>query len=129
MNLLAGQVNRRRPGRGDCNSDAIGVTPQHGLYTVIVAGFVIALTAGERMRGHASGLPGELPADIVVLQSMLEQLERKRIGLIVTRAEPRIIVKLRRAGIRRRRGVLNFRRDSAQVLRLAEIWRAESGRG
>lgn len=60
---------------------------------------------------------------IVVFQSMLEQLARARVGLIVTHAEPRIIVKLRRAGIRRVHRRLTFCRDMAHALSVAERWR------
>ncbi|HSH26358.1 MAG TPA: C4-dicarboxylic acid transporter DauA [Wenzhouxiangella sp.] len=60
---------------------------------------------------------------IVVFQSMLEQLAKRKVGLIVTHAEPRIIVKLRRAGIRRVSRQLTFARDTAHALRVAERWR------
>ncbi|WP_376697274.1 C4-dicarboxylic acid transporter DauA [Wenzhouxiangella sp. EGI_FJ10305] len=61
---------------------------------------------------------------IVVFQSMLDQLRKGDVALIVTHAEPRIIAKLRRAGIRRTRGQLTFCRNSEQALRIARNWQS-----
>jgi SulP family sulfate permease len=73
---------------------------------------------------------GEVPSmdmsAIVVFQSMLEQLHRSGVGLIVVNAEPRIVVKLRRVGIRRASRRLAYCRDIPHALRLAESWRSES---
>lgn len=60
---------------------------------------------------------------IAVFQSMLDQLDKNRVAVIITHAEPRIIAKLRRAGIRRKRGQLTFRRSSEHALRIASYWR------
>lgn len=59
---------------------------------------------------------------IVVFQSMIDQLRKAGVALIVTHAEPRIIAKLRRAGIRRARGQLTFCRGTEQALRVARDW-------
>lgn len=59
---------------------------------------------------------------IVVFQSMIDQLRKGGVALIVTHAEPRIIAKLRRAGIRRTRGQLTFCRNTEQALRVARGW-------
>jgi sulfate permease, SulP family len=61
---------------------------------------------------------------IVVFQSTVDQLRKGGVALIVTHAEPRIIAKLRRAGIRRIRGQLTFCRNSEQALRIARDWQA-----
>lgn len=61
---------------------------------------------------------------IVVFQSMIDQLRKGGVALIVTHAEPRIIAKLRRAGVRRIRGQLTFCRNTAQALRIARDWQA-----
>lgn len=59
---------------------------------------------------------------IVVFQSMVDHLRKGGVALIVTHAEPRIIAKLRRAGIRRIRGQFTFCRNSEQALRIARDW-------
>jgi len=61
---------------------------------------------------------------IVVFQSMIDQLRKGGVALIVTHAEPRIIAKLRRAGVRRIRRQLTFCRNTAQALRIARDWQA-----
>ncbi|MFU8833255.1 MAG: STAS domain-containing protein, partial [Wenzhouxiangella sp.] len=65
---------------------------------------------------------------IVVFQSMVRQLQKKSIALIVTHAEARIIAKLRRAGIRRVSGQLTFCRSTEQALRVIRDWASESER-
>lgn len=60
---------------------------------------------------------------MVVFNSMLDQLRKTGVAMIVTHAEPRIIAKLRRAGIRRKRGRLTFCRNTEQALRIARDWR------
>ncbi len=64
---------------------------------------------------------------ITEFQSMLDRLAKSRVAVIITHAEARIIAKLRRAGIRRTRGQLTFRRSSEQALRIASHWRNSSG--
>lgn len=63
---------------------------------------------------------------IVVFQSMVEQLRKGGVALIVTHAQPRIIAKLRRSGIRRIRGQLTFCRNTDRALRVARDWHAAS---
>jgi len=50
---------------------------------------------------------------IVVLESILQQLERDRIPLVINELEPRLLLKLRRAGLRRRPGRVEFGRTFA----------------
>lgn len=47
---------------------AIGVAPQHGLYTAIIAGFVIALTGGSRFN-----ISGPTAAFVVVLMPVVAE--------------------------------------------------------
>jgi len=64
---------------------------------------------------------------IIVFQSMLDQLQKGNVALIVTHAEARIIAKLKRAGIRRTRRKLTFCRNSEQALRVALQWSKSDG--
>jgi SulP family sulfate permease len=45
---------------------------------------------------------------IVAMESITENLSQRNIGLVINNLQPRMILKLRRAGIRRRRGRLAF---------------------
>lgn len=63
---------------------------------------------------------------ILVFKSMLEQLNKSGLGLVITHAPPRIIVKLMRSGLRRRSGQLTFVRNIGQALSRIEHWEQQA---
>lgn len=56
---------------------------------------------------------------LVALESIAGNLRKKRVALIVNNLQPRMILKLRRAGVRKQRGVLEFTRNLHDAARLA----------
>jgi SulP family sulfate permease len=55
---------------------------------------------------------------LVALESIVENLRKKRVALVINNLQPRMMLKLRRAGIRKRRGIVEFTRnlhDAASV--------------
>jgi SulP family sulfate permease len=56
---------------------------------------------------------------IVAMESIIDNLRVRGIGLIICSLEPRIILKLRRAGVRKQAGVIEFARDIEEASRLA----------
>jgi sulfate permease, SulP family len=65
---------------------------------------------------------------IVTLQSLVEEMQRERVGLILTGLSPRLIVKLRRAGVRRQTGTLTFCRGMERARLVAMRWQAQRTR-
>ncbi len=63
---------------------------------------------------------------IVVFQSMVSELRQQGTALILINANPRILSKLRRAGIRREPGQLAFCRNADHGTRLARRWLDQS---
>ena len=63
---------------------------------------------------------------IVALQSLVEELRSQRIGLIFVGMPARMVIKLRRAGLRREAGRLAMVSSQAQACRLAERWLAQN---
>ncbi|MGR2739452.1 C4-dicarboxylic acid transporter DauA [Billgrantia sp. Q4P2] len=61
---------------------------------------------------------------IVALQSLAEELRARQVGLIFIGMPARMVLKLRRAGVRRQPGQLSAVRHLAQARRLAERWLA-----
>lgn len=61
---------------------------------------------------------------LAALQGLAEDLESHHIGLILLGLEPRKVVKLRRAGLRKVRGELTYCVDMGQAKRVAERWLA-----
>ena len=61
---------------------------------------------------------------IVALQTLAEELEAEGIGLVFVGLPARLVLKLRRAGLRRRAGRLAMVGDPAHARRLAERWLA-----
>jgi SulP family sulfate permease len=59
---------------------------------------------------------------IVGLQSLIDEMQREGVGLILAGLPTRILVKLRRAGIRTRAGALARCADLAQAATLARRW-------
>lgn len=57
---------------------------------------------------------------IVAMESIAESLADKQIGLIINELEPRMIVKLRRAGIRQKTGQVDFSRSLTEGIVLAK---------
>lgn len=62
---------------------------------------------------------------IVALQSLVGELHAQRVGLIFFGLPPRMVIKLRRAGLRRETGRLAMVAGQAHAVRLAERWLAQ----
>lgn len=63
---------------------------------------------------------------IVVFQSMLNQLAKGGVGLIVANADPQIIVKMMRSGVQRKQGQFTFARSTTRAIDRARQWREHS---
>ncbi len=63
---------------------------------------------------------------IVVLESILRQFERDGIPLVINELEPRLLLKLRRAGLRRRNGRIEFGRTFADSVERARRLKART---
>ncbi|MCE8003452.1 C4-dicarboxylic acid transporter DauA [Billgrantia ethanolica] len=61
---------------------------------------------------------------IVALQSLVEELSARQVGLIFIGMPARMVLKLKRAGVKRQAGHLAAVRQPAQARRLAEQWLA-----
>ncbi|MCC5884496.1 MAG: C4-dicarboxylic acid transporter DauA [Halomonas sp.] len=61
---------------------------------------------------------------IVALESLVEELRARQVGLIFIGIPARMVVKLKRAGVKRQAGQLAVVRDPRQARRLAERWLA-----
>ncbi len=96
--------------------------PQHGLYTAIVGGILIALTGGSRFNVSGPTAAFVVILDlsditmmdmtaIVALESIVEDLRERGIFLIVCGLSPRILQKLERTTVREADGVLAFAGD------------------
>jgi len=57
---------------------------------------------------------------IVAMESIAESLADKQIGLIINELQPRMILKLRRAGIRKKTGKVDFSRSLTEGIALAK---------
>lgn len=57
---------------------------------------------------------------ILVMESIARDLESRRIGLVIAGLAPRMVLKLRRAGIRRRAGRVSYARNLAEAIAKAE---------
>ncbi len=57
---------------------------------------------------------------IVAMESIWEDLQKKNIGLVITGLQPRMILKLRRAGIRRKSGKIAFARTLEDSFKAAQ---------
>ncbi len=64
---------------------------------------------------------------IVAMESIAASLSSRGIGLVISNLQPRMILKLRRAGIRRRRGRIEFSRDLSEGMRRAAAMLLDSG--
>jgi sulfate permease, SulP family len=62
---------------------------------------------------------------LVAMETMLGHMRRRGIGLVFVGLAPRIIGKLRRAGIRKTRGELSYCSDLENGVRIARRWLAE----
>ncbi|MEX0915158.1 MAG: STAS domain-containing protein, partial [Wenzhouxiangellaceae bacterium] len=62
---------------------------------------------------------------IVAFRSLVEEMARDRIGLILVGFRTRIIVKLRRAGVRKVAGSLTYCKTLVEAKRVALGWRVE----
>ncbi|ACL71704.1 putative sulfate transporter YchM [Thioalkalivibrio sulfidiphilus HL-EbGr7] len=62
---------------------------------------------------------------LVAVETMLGHMRRRGIGLIFVDLQPRMITKLRRAGIRKTRGELMYSSNLESAVRTAERWLAE----
>jgi SulP family sulfate permease len=61
---------------------------------------------------------------VVAMQGLLEEMGRQDVGVVIAGLQARMVLKLLRAGVRRRAGRLNFSRDLPRGLRLARRWSA-----
>jgi SulP family sulfate permease len=57
---------------------------------------------------------------IVAMESIKESLDKQQIGLIINKLQPRMILKLRRAGIRYKPGKIQFSRSLADAIKMTE---------
>ncbi|MEX1198259.1 MAG: STAS domain-containing protein [Pseudohongiellaceae bacterium] len=62
---------------------------------------------------------------IVALQSLVDDMRRDGVALVLVGLPARIIVKLRRSGIRKTCGMLTYCRDLEAARKVAERWRRE----
>ncbi|OQX34245.1 MAG: hypothetical protein B0D91_12875 [Oceanospirillales bacterium LUC14_002_19_P2] len=56
---------------------------------------------------------------IIAMEKILNDLQKRNTGLVLNNLEPRIILKLRRAGIRKRKGDIDFERNMQESCRHA----------
>lgn len=68
------------------------------------------------------GVPSMDGTAIVALQSLIDEMHREGVGLILVGLPARIIVKLRRAGIRKATGMLTYCRSLPQARAVALRW-------
>jgi len=64
---------------------------------------------------------------IVALKSLIDEMKHDGIGLILVGFHTRIVVKLRRAGVRKATRVLTYCRDLDQARTVALRWREKQG--
>lgn len=64
---------------------------------------------------------------IVALQSMIAEMQRKGMALVLVGLQPRIVVKLRRAGIRKAAGQLTYCTDLTQAKAVVTRWQILRG--
>jgi SulP family sulfate permease len=57
----------------------------------------------------------------VLLQEMIAHIGRKNVAVIICGLHPRLMLQLRRTGLRRRRGVLEMKRDIGSGLTRAAV--------
>jgi SulP family sulfate permease len=69
-----------------------------------------------------SDVPSMDGTAVVAMQGLLEEMSRQDVGVVIAGLQARMVLKLLRAGVRRRAGRLNFSRDLPQGLRLATRW-------
>jgi SulP family sulfate permease len=58
---------------------------------------------------------------IVAMESIVKNLDRHNVGLIINNLQPRMILKLRRAGVRTRKGEVQFSRSLDEALEQARV--------
>ncbi len=63
---------------------------------------------------------------LVVMESIFANLQWRGVGLVINNLQPRMLLKLRRAGIRPRRGQVLFSRDLREAIRKARQLTGES---
>jgi sulfate permease, SulP family len=71
-----------------------------------------------------SDVPSMDGTAVVAVQGLVEELGRRGVGLVFVGLLPRMVLKLRRAGVRRTEGRLTFCRDLAQAAKIAGRWLA-----
>lgn len=66
---------------------------------------------------------------IIAMESIWQDLQNKGIGLVINGLQPRMVLKLRRAGVRKRRGKVTFSRTIDEGISAAEkIFASQHGR-
>ncbi len=63
---------------------------------------------------------------LAVMSSLVEEMEREDVNLIIVGLPARMIVKLRRAGIRKKTGTRSYARTLAQARAMAKRWQGEA---
>lgn len=58
---------------------------------------------------------------LVAMESIVANLGKRGVGLVINNLQPRMLLKLRRAGIRRRQGSILFSRDLREAIRKAQV--------
>lgn len=71
---------------------------------------------------NMSGVPSIDGTAIVALQALIDEMQREGVALILVGLPTRMIVKLRRAGIRKTAGMLTYCRDLAHASVVAARW-------
>jgi sulfate permease, SulP family len=56
---------------------------------------------------------------IIVMESLVSNLSKKAIGLVINNLQPRLILKLRPSGVRRKEGSLDFSRNIHEAIEIA----------
>ncbi len=64
---------------------------------------------------------------IVAMESIAANLSSRSVGLVISNLQPRMILKLRRAGIRKRLGRIEFSRNLKEAMRKAVAMLPDSG--
>lgn len=55
---------------------------------------------------------------LVAMESIIANLDKRGVGLVINNLKPRMLLKLRRAGIRRRQGRIRFSRNLQEAIRM-----------
>ncbi|WP_027966628.1 C4-dicarboxylic acid transporter DauA [Halomonas halocynthiae] len=121
------QVDVNEPGRSNAFADDVAVYDINGPLFFGVAEKALASLRmiDPRVRTTVldmSDVPSIDGTAIVALQALIEDMQRADVALILVGLPSRIIVKLRRAGVRKASGALTYCSDLAHASAVAERW-------